>query len=278
VTRHWSPDMTMKLVDAAVVSNDEVWNGARLMWVRAPDIAALARAGQYVMVRCGDGQEMVLRRPLSVHRVSGDGGVAFLFSVVGSGTEWLAERKPEETLDLLGPLGNGFQVDDDAENLLLVAGGIGIAPLVALAEWVVRNGRSVTLLIGCATAANAYPRDLLPTGIDIVVSTEDCSLGEEGMVTDLLPRFAPSADQVFACGPLLMYRRMAEMGDVLGGKPTQVLLETLLGCGVGACLGCSIETVDGRRLVCKDGPVFDLNEIVWDEMVAPPAGRRYLAL
>jgi dihydroorotate dehydrogenase electron transfer subunit len=210
--------------------------------------------------------------------VSDDGGVAFLFSVVGRGTEWLAERKPEETLDLLGPLGNGFRVDEDAGDLLLVAGGIGIAPLVALADWAAWDGRSVTLLMGCAAATSVYPRDLLPHGIRVVVSTEDCSLGEGGMVTDLLPTFAPHADRVFACGPLPMYRRMAEMRDVLGGRPTQVLLETLLGCGVGACLGCSIETVHGRRLVCKDGPVFDLDEIVWNKMVEPPCGRLHLAL
>jgi dihydroorotate dehydrogenase electron transfer subunit len=115
---------------------------------------------------------------------------------------------------------------------------------------------------------------LLLSEIKIVVATEDGSLGSRGMVTDLLPQFVPEADQVFACGPLSMYRKMAEMSDQWGDMPTQVLLEAVLGCGVGACLSCTIETKHGRKLVCKDGPVFELSDIIWDKVTAPPAGRR----
>lgn len=264
----------VKLVSATVVSNEELWPEVYLLWAQSPEIAALARPGQYVMVRCGEGYEMPLRRPLSVHRISREGNVAFLFAAVGRGTEWLAQRKEGDSLDLFGPLGNGFEVRPSSKNLLLVAGGIGIAPLVALAESAVATVRSVTLLIGDKTADRIYPDRLLPSEIKIVIATEDGSLGSRGMVTDLLPQFIPEADQVFACGPLSMYRKMAEMSAQWGDMPTQVLLEAVLGCGVGACLSCTIETKHGRKLVCKDGPVFELSDINWDKVAAPPAGRR----
>ena len=264
----------MKLVDAPVISNREVCPGVHLLRLRAPDIAAEGRSGQYVMVRCGEGHDLVLRRPLSIHRASADGIVALLFSVVGKGTDWLAQRAEGDVLDLLGPLGDGFRVHPESRSLLLAAGGIGIAPLVFLAEEATAAGRSVRLLVGCGTASEVYPQRLLPAGVETVVATEDCSLGEAGMVTDLLPRYVPDADQVFACGPLPMYRRLSEMGSLFGSRSVQVTLEGVLGCGVGACLGCSIETRNGRKLVCKDGPVFELGEVLWDRMAAPPAGRR----
>jgi len=259
----------VKQVNVDIVTINELWAGVYLLWAKAPEIAALARPGQYVMVRCGDGQDMPLRRPLSVHRISADGRVAFLFAVVGRGTEWLAQRREGDSLDLFGPLGNGFELYPSSQNLLLVAGGIGIAPLIALAEHAVTAGKSVTLLIGDRTSSRIYPDHLLPSGIKPVIATEDGSSGTKGMATDLLTQSITGADQVFACGPLPMYRRMAEMSGQLGGKGVQVLLEVVLGCGVGACLSCTVETKHGQKLVCKDGPVFELSEIVWDKVVAP---------
>ena len=260
----------MKHINSTIVSTRELWPCAWLMRAQAPEIASAARPGQYVTVRCGDGNDMPLRRPLSVHRVSGDGSIDFLFTVVGRGTEWLAQRSEGDSLDLFGPLGTDFEVLPASRNLLLVAGGIGIAPLVALADSAVAAGKDVTLLIGYATASQIYPASMLPAGVKTAVATEDGSLGTKGMVTDLLPEYVAEADQVFACGPLPMYRRMAEMKGLFSGKHVQVLLETVLGCGVGACLGCTIETAQGRRLVCKDGPVFELGDILWDKVTAPP--------
>ena len=161
----------MKRIDATIISSEEMWDGAYLLWVRALEIATVARAGQYFMVRCGEGYDMPLRRPLSIHRVSDDGSIAFLFAVVGRGTEWLAQRSKGDSLDLFGPLGRGFEILPDSRNLLLAAGGIGIAPLVALADQAVESGRSVTLLIGYRAASQIYPQSLLPTGIEAVVAT-----------------------------------------------------------------------------------------------------------
>jgi len=263
----------MKLVNAPIISNTRVLPNIYLMRVKAPEIASLAISGQYVMVRCGEGYEMPLRRPLGIHRISKD-GISLLYSVVGRGTEWLSQCKAGETVDLLGPLGNGFEIYASSRNLLLVAGGVGIAPLLALAEHAKAQGLKFRLIIGEKNAAKIYPERLLPSGIKAFITTEDGSLGQKGLVTDILPQFISEADQVFVCGPLLMYRAIAKMGKKLGNKPTQVLLETVLGCGVGACLSCSIETKQGRKLVCKDGPVFEFSDILWDKMIAPASGGR----
>jgi len=263
----------MKLVNAPVIQNKKILPNIYLMRVKASEIAALAYPGQYVMVRCGVGYDMPLRRPLGIHRISRE-GISLLYSVVGRGTAWLSQRKTGEHVDLFGPLGKGFEVYPSSRNLLLVAGGVGIAPLVALAEHAIARGFKVRLVVGEKNAAKIYPEHLLPSGIKPVITTEDGSLGQKGMVTDVFPQFVSQADQVFICGPLPMYRAIAKMGGKLGGRPTQVLLETVMGCGVGACLGCSIETNSGRKLVCKDGPVFEFGDILWDKMAAPAAGGR----
>src|SRR4030042_969386 len=255
------------------MSNSEILPNIYLMRVKAPKIAALAVPGQYIMVRCGAGHDMPLRRPLGIHRIYKD-GIALLFTVIGRGTEWLSQRKAGDIVDIFGPLGKGFEIYPSSRNLLLVAGGVGVAPLVALAEKAIADGLSVRLLIGEKSSAKIYPQRLLPSGIKPAITTEDGSLGQKGMITAILPRFIPAADQIFACGPLPMYRAIAKMSSKFGGKPVYVLLETVMGCGVGAGLSCSIETKHGRKLVCKDGPVFELSYILWDKIVAPPAGRR----
>jgi len=260
----------MKRISAAIVSNIEVLPGAFLLKIRAPELCATARPGQYVMVRCGDSTEMPLRRPLSIHRVYPDGRIGLLFANVGRGTEWLSQCKTGSSLDMFGPLGNGFSIDPASRQLLLVAGGIGIAPLVYLAEFAQRSDLSVKLVYGCQTECQLFPKKLLPCGVELIASTEDGSFGIKGMVTEILGQFVSEADQIFACGPLAMYKRLSEISSQLGNKPVQVLLEVVMGCGVGACLGCSINTKNGRKLVCKDGPVFDLNDIIWDEIKTPP--------
>jgi dihydroorotate dehydrogenase electron transfer subunit len=242
--------------------------GVYLIWVEAPDIAAEARPGQFVTLRCGE--HILLRRPLSIHKTNGR-KLALLFAVVGQGTEWLSCRLVGEYVDLLGPLGNGFEIGEVSRKLLLIAGGIGIAPLVALAEEGVKAGLSVKLVIGAETAAKLYPQDFIPAGVEVICVTDDGSAGERGLVTEFLPSLADWADQIFACGPVPMYRKMSEME--LGNKSTQILLEQVMGCGVGACRGCAVATTKGIKRVCREGPVFELGEIIWEEVKEPGANR-----
>ena len=239
--------------------------GSRVIWLNCPEIAKEARPGQFVMVRCGGA--LTLPRPFSIHQVNGD-RIA-LFYVVwenGKGTGWLSQREASDNIDLFGPLGNGFSVQPASRNLLLVAGGTGIAPLYFLAQEALRRDCSVTLLRGAQTATQLYPEHLLPSGIKLVTATEDGTLGKKGMVTNLLPDFVDRADQVFACGPMPMYRDMANKYPQLRRKPVQISLEMRMGCGLGVCYGCTVKTRNGLKQVCKDGPVFELGDIVWDEL------------
>lgn len=254
----------MNQASAIVRDISEVATGVYLMWLEEPDIAAAARPGQFVMVRCGD--DLLLRRPMGVHQVSKN-RLAFLFNIVGKGTTWLAQRRVGDVLDILGPLGNGFSIDPAAKNLLLVAGGVGIAPLCFLAQQAVDNGLSVTLLMGASTGACLYPGRLLSPKIGLALTTDDGSSGHKSFVTDLLPEYADWADQVFACGPLPMYLDMYRRREsLLKQKPVQVSLEVRMGCGLGICYGCTVKTKHGLKEVCQEGPVFNLDDVLWEDV------------
>ncbi|MCL4464615.1 MAG: dihydroorotate dehydrogenase electron transfer subunit [Chloroflexi bacterium] len=254
-----------------IVARDELAPGTVLLRLRAPALARAARAGQFVHVRCGDSHDPLLRRPISLHRVGVAGAdrgglqpdeVALLLQVVGRGSAWLAQRRLGDELDVLGPLGRGFRPEPKAGHLLLVGGGLGVAPLVMLADEAVRAGLAVTLAMGTRTAAGVFPARLLPEEVEYAVATEDGSLGQKGLVTDLLPALLPWSDQVFACGPWPMLRALRRLLQLTPAKRAQVSLEERMGCGVGVCYGCVVETRHGRRRVCHDGPVFNLDDVV----------------
>jgi dihydroorotate dehydrogenase electron transfer subunit len=246
---------------AEILSRDAIC-ATPLVWLRCPEIAAAAQPGQFIMVDCG--RDFLLRRPLSIHDVNGD-DIAILFTVMGGGTSWLAELEPGATLNVMGPLGNGYTVSPGSKRLLLVAGGIGIAPLVFLARHAASQGHRVTLLMGAYSATQLYPETQLALEIDCVTATET---GDNGrLVTELLPDYAPEADQVFACGPAAMYRAMAARREALGlmGKSVQVSLEVRMACGFGVCYGCTVKTRQGLKQVCRHGPVFEMDDILWDK-------------
>jgi len=288
----------MKQSLCTVTSNVEVMPGVYLMWLEAPDIASHAQPGQFITVCC---EELILRRPFSVHQVSflsspstgedlGEGRIAILFKVVGKGTFGLSKVQAGNKIDVLGPLGRGFDIASNSKNLLLVGGGIGIAPLIFLAQYASPQYQ-VTLIHGASTAAQIYPfpslraealsiakgqrsnLSLLPEKVQFIPVTEDGTLGRKGMVTDILPDFLNWADQICACGPLDMYKAMVELltchserSEESKLRNCQISLEVRLGCGIGACYGCTINTRHGLKQVCRDGPVFELNDILWQEV------------
>jgi dihydroorotate dehydrogenase electron transfer subunit len=160
-------------------------------------------------------------------------------------------------------VGNGFSINPDSNSLLLVAGGNGIAPLYFLAQEALEKRCSVTLLYGTADKN----RCSIPPQIKLVSATEDGTVGYRGKITDLLPQYTGRADQVFVCGPLGMYKEMySKREELLKDKPTQVSLEVRMGCGLGVCYGCTVKTKKGLKQVCKDGPIFALDDILWDEL------------
>ena len=249
-----------------IISNKEILPNICHLKVESPEMSSSAFPGQYVMLTCDRGAQRLLRRPISIHRISG-GVLELLYAVVGAGTEWLSQRQAGEKLDILGPLGTGFQIQPASKNLLLVAGGIGAAPLVYLAEQGLKTGKNVTLLAGARSANQLIPSSMLPAKVAVKIATEDGSAGTKGFVTALLPDYVKPADQVFICGPLPMFKAIAaNYAGFFTGKSVQVSLEVRMGCGLGFCYACTIKTTQGLKQVCKDGPVFEMNDVLWSDL------------
>jgi dihydroorotate dehydrogenase electron transfer subunit len=184
----------------------------------------------------------------------------------GRGSSWLVQQPIGTELDVLGPLGNTFTVSPKSRHLLMVAGGVGAAPLLMLATESVKQGMNVTWLLGAMSANGLLSPHHLPGEVEYVIATNDGSAGHHGFVTDLVPQYLQWADQVFACGPEPMFQslRREVLAHRLGRKPSvQMSVERTMACGVGACLGCVVETRGGMKTSCVDGPVFDMEVLVW---------------
>ena len=269
----------MKNELATIKSNKNIGGNFWHCVVRAKEIARNASAGQFVNIKLDSGFDPLLRRPFSIHKVSGQ-DVEILFEVVGRGTGILSKMKPGEVVDIIGPLGNGFDILPTKANslTLLVAGGMGSAPLVFLAEKIVgRKGKTtklnnVLVLIGARNKNQITCEDEFKRlGCKVVVATDDGSRGFKGRVTDLLGEYLrhESLDrgvinQIYACGPVPMLKKLCLLAEEYGVL-AQVSLEEHMSCGIGACLGCVIETHSGYKRVCYDGPVFMADEIIWRE-------------
>ncbi|MBN2206297.1 MAG: dihydroorotate dehydrogenase electron transfer subunit [Candidatus Aminicenantes bacterium] len=261
----------LKNPEAKIVGR-EAWGDYVLLRFEAPTISALARPGQFLMVRVADGPYPLLRRPLGIH-LRKDKALGVFFKIAGEGTALLARKRPGETLDVLGPLGNGFSVDPclAGKAVFAVGGGRGIAPLYFLA-WELRAlGAAVKILYGGRTKDDvplaARFRD---EAFDQVLTTDDGSAGREGFVTAALEEEAGKAApaMIFACGPDPMLEavgRIAAARDI----PAELSLESRMGCGFGACWGCVQRVrVDGKPAwvkICEDGPVFPAEAVVWDK-------------
>ena len=290
----------MQLVAAELVESREILPGQWLQAFHAPALTVGSRAGQFVHIRPGDYSGLILRRPFSFNTVDRAGGtITIHYRAVGRGTDWFTRLRPGDKVDMLGPLGQPFEVDPRSRHLLLIAGGLGIAGVRMLADDALRAGRAVTLLFGAASAAEVYPSNLLPDEVEYIVATDDGSLGHAGYVTDLVPEYERWADQAFACGPAPMLAALARLAAgrsarlgvaTLGRKPgrgsrssgsarvaqpgtaaarrktfLQVSMEQNMGCAVGACLGCVVMDTQGvPQRVCREGPVFASDELDWE--------------
>jgi dihydroorotate dehydrogenase electron transfer subunit len=255
----------MNVARARIVSNDHVFGQTYLTWLHAPPLAKGASPGQFLMFRILNGSDPLLGRPMSYHGVrQGREGaeIAVLYQVWGRSTALLSKKAPGDEVLAWGPLGRGYAITPRAQNLLLVAGGMGTAPLAWLAEQAVAKGKNVSFIIGVRTADQTAPARSLPAQAELVIVTEDGSLGRKGFLTEPFEECLPWADQVFACGPRAMYQSMAEaVRRAQSRTPVQVLLETNMACGIGLCYGCAIETRRGVKQVCRDGPRFELRDV-----------------
>ncbi len=222
----------------------------------AGNTAAFSRPGQFLNIAL-DG--LFLRRPISIADYDAD-GVLIYYKVVGEGTRRMSAMNPGETLDVLTGLGNGFDVSKSGARPLVVGGGVGAPPLYRLARELLAAGKTPQVILGFNTAADVF---LVPEfealGVPVTVATADGSAGVRGFVTDAIREAAPDYDYVYTCGPEPMLRALYGATDTSG----QYSFEARMGCGFGACMGCSCKTKYGYKRICRDGPVLFKEEIVW---------------
>ncbi len=270
----------MLLKNAEVLFNNFLSPGLYHLGLRCPEIASRIQPGQFLMVRIQEGLDPLLRRPFAVHRIHQNDPLSsfeMLYRVVGRGTHLLTGLQPPSSLNLLGPLGRGFQPPTQDGFVLMIAGGIGIAPLPFLAETLVRSGLQGPLVLwfggktGDDLVCVQHFQDL---NFTVELVTEDGSAGLKGLVTEHLEKWLTRQgdlpEMIYSCGPYPMQRSVAEMAARLG-IPSQLSMEALMACGVGACLSCSLKcraSAGGPNSyyanVCQEGPVFPGERIVWD--------------
>jgi dihydroorotate dehydrogenase electron transfer subunit len=252
---------------AEIIRREQIAEGIYRFTVKAPDIAAASKPGQFVMVLTGEGMDPLLRRPFSVHQVA-EGLVQILLKVIGKGTQAIANMEVGQKMDLLGPIGRGFAIASDSEHFL-VGGGIGIAPLLFLAKRILKKNEpsSIKVFLGARTKDEiaVLADDFESMGLAVETITEDGTLGKQGLVTDLMIDLQQEQPvMVYGCGPHPMLRAVAGVCRT-NSWGCQVSLETIMACGLAACLGCAVMKADmkGYVHVCKDGPVFDAGEVAW---------------
>lgn len=253
----------MNIEDASVLSTDAAYEGGFVTWFHAPGLTRHVTPGQFVMVHCSsEGTEPMFARAFSYHRVDRD-RFAVLYNGVGKGTEWLSRRQRGDTVRVYGPLGKGFRLPKDrGGNLLLIAGGVGVAPMVDMAERAVAAGHHVAAMMGARTAAQLLPPEAWPREVEYLVVTEDGSAGPKGRVTEHLGQYQNWASRIYACGPNAMFTSMADAlrGNGRRQRP-EILMEENMPCGWGMCYGCAVFTKHGVKLCCKDGPRFNLFDV-----------------
>ncbi len=258
------------VIDCEITAHQEVARDHYRLVLHAPQLARDAKPGQFCMLQVQEGYYPFLRRPMSIERIFRD-GFSVLFKVEGEGTRLLATRSAGETLNVQGPLGNGFSLEPDFDRYILVAGGIGVAPLPGLADALIQNlGKTPEVIIAARTEDMLLcEKDFRQMGCKISLATDDGSAGVKGFASDVLRDLQPDEKTVvYACGPMPMMRATHEVCTELG-VPCYASLEAVMACGDGVCLGCVVETnveIEAERMVrvCHDGPVFDTNIICWD--------------
>ncbi len=269
-------------VAAAVLHNTRLTAGYNVLALAAPEVARQARPGQFVMVRPQTHFDPLLRRPFSIFEILRDAdgtprGLSILNKRVGVGTALLYDAAPGQPVGVLGPLGQPFIPVAPPEEAWMVAGGVGLAPFVTLAEALAATGTSMTLFYGGRSASDLYYTEWFESkGARLVLTTEDGTRGERGRVTAPLERALndrgrEAAVTLYVCGPTPMMRAVARTGE-RAGCPVYVSLEPVMGCGMGGCYSCvvPVREASGAHFVrcCLEGPVFDASRLDWASLAA----------
>jgi len=244
---------------ATVISNEPLNDEIYRLTISALEISNQARPGQFVNIKVSEFLDPLLRRPFSIHNIIDD-KIQIIFNAIGKGTKLLSKLKPGEKVDLIGPLGNAFNTDDNFELAVISAGGLGVAPFPFLTRILKEKGKDIISFIGARTKSQ-----LVLDGLENVnVATDDGSSGFKGTVVELMRLNLlklKSSSKIFACGPIPMLKSLVKFCEEFGLN-CEISVETPMACGTGLCQGCAVRTETGYKLACKDGPVFNTKEII----------------
>ncbi len=243
----------MKEVIFKIKTNTEIAPGVFKMTLGG-DISDITNAGQFVNIKL-DG--LYLRRPISVCDAEND-TLTLVYRAIGEGTEKMSKMTAGESLDILTGLGNGYDLSKSGDSPILVGGGVGIPPLYLLSKKLIEKGVTPTVILGFNKKEEIFlADDFAALGAKVEIATADGSFGTKGFVTNVMEKLSYS--YFYSCGPFPMYRAMEKVASSDG----EYSLEERMGCGFGACMGCSCKTTLGNKRICKDGPVFSRGEIIW---------------
>jgi len=255
---------------ARIIDNREVATEHFKITISSKYITSHAKPGQFVQIRCSDLSDPLLRRPFGIHRINNtDETFEVIYRVIGKGTRLLSRFQVGSPISVLGPLGNGFSIDKKKKIAVFIGGGCGTAPLFAAAAEAKKNIKAVYSVIGVNQRdAILCEQEYRELGAETIVTTDDGSYGRKGLASDVLMEIMGSkldakSAVIFACGPKPMLKAVSEIAAQLKIE-CQLSLDEWMACGIGACKGCAVKTKAGYRMVCKDGPVFDSKEIVWE--------------
>lgn len=243
-----------------VSSNKKIANNVFEMTLSGELVKHVQSPGQFLHIKVGD--DLILRRPISIASIDYQNEqLTIVYKKVGKGTKWLSERYKGDYIDVLGPLGNGFKIDQVRnKNILVIGGGVGIPPLYELTKQLSKNNH-VTVILGFQSESDIFYEEKFSKIAFTIVTTDDGSYGHKGVVTDLIDYFKDEISLYYACGPLMMLKNVREK---LNHAEGHLSIEEQMGCGIGACFACVClaNNEKGYVKVCKDGPVFNADEVI----------------
>lgn len=238
------------------IASNEPLTPAVYRMVLEGDTQYITRSGQFINIEL---EGKFLRRPISVADYDAR-SITIIYKVVGSGTEQMKGLKVGTELDILTGLGNGFDTDNASTKPLLVGGGVGVPPMYNLCKRLIAEGKQPRVIIGFNTASEVfYLEEFKALGVEVYCATADGTMGDKGFVTDVIRQRAVEFDYLYTCGPLPMLKALYDATEVDG----QYSFEERMGCGFGACMGCTCKTKYGNKRICKDGPILKREEIIW---------------
>ena len=244
----------MKQVFYTILSNEKIANDVYKM-VLEGDTSAITAPGQFVNIKL---EGLYLRRPISVCDYD-EGSLTLIYKVVGEGTRQMAKMGAGVVLDTLTGLGNGYNTEKSGDAPLLIGGGVGVPPMYNLARKLIAEGKAVSVILGFNSKGDVfYEEEFRALGATVYVATADGSYGTRGFVTDVMADLDYS--YFYTCGPEPMFRALDKIAKTSG----QYSFEERMGCGFGACMGCSCKTLTGNKRICKEGPVMEREEIIWN--------------